>query len=186
MHVLPWCCHADRDLVIATIVVGCSGGGRNGDIKLQKHCATLAVHCLGCSVAWDGEDSARIVPGPGIISDNVDSSGIGKVGNDSGGAVRVVQRVKCRCDLLVWGGAGRVVYLEEGAGALFGVGDTVGVVDDCGDGGRYFFITDRVANGKVTIEWCPTADMVGDYMTKPLQGNLFKKFRDIIMGIIRK
>ena len=50
----------------------------------------------------------------------------------------------------------------------------------------YFFITDRVANGEVTIEWCPTAEMVGDYMTKPLQGNLFKKFRDIIMGIIRK
>jgi hypothetical protein len=25
--------------------------------------------------------------------------------------------------------------------------------------------------------------MVGDYMTKPLQGALFKKFRDIIMGV---
>ena len=49
---------------------------------------------------------------------------------------------------------------------------------------RYFFITDRVANGEVTIKWCPTADMVGDYMTKPLQGNIFRKFRDIIMGII--
>jgi hypothetical protein len=48
---------------------------------------------------------------------------------------------------------------------------------------RYFFITDRIAKGEITIEWCPTADMVGDYMTKPLQGALFKKFRDIIMGV---
>ena len=49
---------------------------------------------------------------------------------------------------------------------------------------RYFFITDRVANGELSIEWCPTGDMVGDYMTKPLQGALFKKFRDMIMGVV--
>ena len=34
----------------------------------------------------------------------------------------------------------------------------------------YFFITDQIAKGDLTVEWCPTADMVGDYMTKPLQG----------------
>ena len=50
---------------------------------------------------------------------------------------------------------------------------------------RYFFITDRVANGELSIEWCPTGEMVGDYMTKPLQGSLFKKFRDIIMGVVK-
>ena len=49
---------------------------------------------------------------------------------------------------------------------------------------RYFFITDRIANGDLNIEWCPTGEMVGDYMTKPLQGSLFKKFRDIIMGVV--
>ena len=48
---------------------------------------------------------------------------------------------------------------------------------------RYFFITDRIAAGEVTIEWCPTIEMVGDYMTKPLQGTAFKKFRDLIMGV---
>ena len=48
---------------------------------------------------------------------------------------------------------------------------------------RYFFITDRITKGEVSIEWCPTTEMVGDYMSKPLQGALFKKFRDIIMGI---
>mmetsp|Transcript_35752 Transcript_35752/g.72576 ORF Transcript_35752/g.72576 Transcript_35752/m.72576 type:complete len:186 (+) Transcript_35752:173-730(+) len=49
---------------------------------------------------------------------------------------------------------------------------------------RYFFITDRIAKGEVKVEWCPTAEMIGDYMTKPLQGALFRKFRDIIMGVV--
>jgi hypothetical protein len=49
---------------------------------------------------------------------------------------------------------------------------------------RYFFITDRVSKGEVSIEWCPTADMVADFATKPLQGALFKKFRDQIMGVV--
>ena len=48
---------------------------------------------------------------------------------------------------------------------------------------RYFFITDRVARREVKIEWCPTAKMVADFMTKPLQGATFQKFRDAIMGI---
>ena len=47
---------------------------------------------------------------------------------------------------------------------------------------RYFFITDRISKGEVRVEWCPTKDMVADYMTKPLQGSAFKKFRDLIMG----
>jgi hypothetical protein len=49
---------------------------------------------------------------------------------------------------------------------------------------RFFFITDRVKKGDVSIEWCPTGDMIGDYMTKPLQGALFRKFRDQIMGVV--
>ena len=47
---------------------------------------------------------------------------------------------------------------------------------------RYFFVTDRIAKGELTIEWCPTANMIADFMTKPLQGALFRKFRDIVMG----
>jgi hypothetical protein len=49
---------------------------------------------------------------------------------------------------------------------------------------RYFFITDRVKTGDVSLVWCPTGDMIGDFMTKPLQGALFWKFRDQIMGVI--
>ena len=32
--------------------------------------------------------------------------------------------------------------------------------------------------------WCPTRDMIGDFMTKRLQGALLRKFRDQIMGVI--
>jgi hypothetical protein len=48
---------------------------------------------------------------------------------------------------------------------------------------QYFFITDRVSNEEVSVVWCPTGDMIGDYATKPLQGALFRKFRDHIMGV---
>jgi hypothetical protein len=48
---------------------------------------------------------------------------------------------------------------------------------------RYFFITDRVSKEEVSVVWCPTGDMIGDYATKPLQGALFRKFRDQIMGV---
>ena len=47
---------------------------------------------------------------------------------------------------------------------------------------RYFFITDRISKGEVRVEWCPTKDMVADFMTKPLQGSAFREFRDLIMG----
>jgi hypothetical protein len=48
---------------------------------------------------------------------------------------------------------------------------------------RYLFITDRVSKEEVSVVWCPTGDMIGDYATKSLQGALFQKFRDHIMGV---
>jgi hypothetical protein len=48
---------------------------------------------------------------------------------------------------------------------------------------RYFFITDRVKKEKVSVVWCPTGDMIGDFATKPLQEALFRKFRGQIMGV---
>ena len=47
---------------------------------------------------------------------------------------------------------------------------------------RYFFIKDRVDAGDLTIHHCPTADMVGDFFTKPLQGAAFIRFKNLIMG----
>ena len=35
---------------------------------------------------------------------------------------------------------------------------------------RYFFVTDRIMKGEVTVDWCPTYDMTGDFFTKPNQG----------------
>ena len=46
----------------------------------------------------------------------------------------------------------------------------------------YFFLTDQVEKGNVTIEYCPTDDMVGDFHTKPLQGEKFRKFQNEILG----
>ena len=48
---------------------------------------------------------------------------------------------------------------------------------------RYFFVKDRVASKEVKIEHCPTLEMLADYFTKPLQGGLFYKLRDLIMNI---
>ena len=48
---------------------------------------------------------------------------------------------------------------------------------------RYFLVKDLVANGEVRIEHCPTLEMLADYFTKPLQGALFYKLRDLIMNI---
>ena len=41
---------------------------------------------------------------------------------------------------------------------------------------RYYYITDNVKRGRAAIQYCPTAEMVGDFFTKPLQGSLFRKF----------
>ena len=49
---------------------------------------------------------------------------------------------------------------------------------------RYFFLTDQIEKGNVTVKYCPTNEMLGDYWTKPLQGRKFELFRDVIMGYI--
>jgi hypothetical protein len=48
-----------------------------------------------------------------------------------------------------------------------------------------FFISDQVNMKEVTIDWCPTKQMVADFMTKPLQGSQFRNLRDYIMGRVR-
>ena len=46
----------------------------------------------------------------------------------------------------------------------------------------YYFITDQIKKKQLEVKYCPTDDMIGDFMTKPLQGSKFKKFRRLIMG----
>ena len=47
---------------------------------------------------------------------------------------------------------------------------------------KYFYITDLIERKEVEIQYCPTDDMIADYMTKPLSGAKFHKFRKLIMN----
>ena len=47
---------------------------------------------------------------------------------------------------------------------------------------QYFFISDQVNQGNLNVKYCPTDEMIGEFMTKPLQGLKFMKFQKIIMG----
>ena len=47
---------------------------------------------------------------------------------------------------------------------------------------RYYFITDGINNKELSVEYCPTGEMVGDFFTKPLQGKLFYKFCYLVMN----
>jgi hypothetical protein len=49
---------------------------------------------------------------------------------------------------------------------------------------KYFFITDLIRRGDVSIKYCLTGAMIADYMTKPLTGEKFKMFHKAIMNIV--
>ena len=48
---------------------------------------------------------------------------------------------------------------------------------------RYFFIKDHIQAKDLEVKYCPTDDMVANYLTKPLKGAKFKKFRKAIMNL---
>jgi hypothetical protein len=48
---------------------------------------------------------------------------------------------------------------------------------------KYFFIKDRIDSGEVKVEYKATEEMIADLFTKPLQGQLFAKFRGAVMNI---
>ena len=47
---------------------------------------------------------------------------------------------------------------------------------------RYFWIKDQTKELEIDVRHCPTLSMLTDFFTKPLNGNLFRKFRDVILG----
>jgi len=51
---------------------------------------------------------------------------------------------------------------------------------------RCFFVTDRINQKQMRVACCPTAEMIADYFTKPLQGALFRRLRDAILNIPQK
>jgi hypothetical protein len=47
---------------------------------------------------------------------------------------------------------------------------------------RYFFIKDRIGLESIDVQHCPTEQMLADFFTKPLQGSLFRKFKEVVLG----
>jgi hypothetical protein len=47
---------------------------------------------------------------------------------------------------------------------------------------RYFYVTSKIKDGSMRVIYHPTKQMVSDYLTKPLQGSLFRTHRNAIMG----
>ena len=48
---------------------------------------------------------------------------------------------------------------------------------------KYFFVTDKIKSKELTIIYCPTKQLVVDFFTKPLQGELYFADRNSILGI---
>ena len=36
----------------------------------------------------------------------------------------------------------------------------------------------------MAVEWCPTDEMTGFFLTKPNQGSIFKRLGNLIMGVM--
>ena len=47
---------------------------------------------------------------------------------------------------------------------------------------RYFYVGEHIQNKTLSLQHCPTEEMLADYFTKPLQGSLFVRLRNHIMG----
>ncbi len=49
---------------------------------------------------------------------------------------------------------------------------------------HYFFVMDKIRAGEISPKWCSTGEMITDFLTKPLQGAMFRKLRDLLMGVV--
>jgi hypothetical protein len=49
---------------------------------------------------------------------------------------------------------------------------------------RHHWIREKIESGQLELEYVPTADQVADIFTKPLNGEKFKKFRDVL-GLVK-
>ena len=47
---------------------------------------------------------------------------------------------------------------------------------------RYFYVSEHIQNKSLSLKHCPTEEMLADYFMKPLQGSLFIRLRNHIMG----
>ena len=51
---------------------------------------------------------------------------------------------------------------------------------------RYFFICDKANKKEVSIEYCPTTEVIADYFSKPLGGSQFRKMRKNHMNVAKR
>jgi hypothetical protein len=49
---------------------------------------------------------------------------------------------------------------------------------------RYFFVKQYVEQNDISVQYISTKDMVADIFTKPLQGDIFNKLRDKVLGLV--
>lgn len=47
---------------------------------------------------------------------------------------------------------------------------------------RYFFVKDLIDRKEIKLEYLPTGEMLADMLTKPLQGELFRRMRKELMN----
>lgn len=48
---------------------------------------------------------------------------------------------------------------------------------------QYYYVADWIAKGNLRIVWCPTGQMIADFLTKPLQGKVFVQSGDLLIGL---
>ena len=48
---------------------------------------------------------------------------------------------------------------------------------------RYFFIKDQIEKGEINLVYCSTKHMIDDFFSEPLQGSLFHRFCEMILGV---
>ena len=49
---------------------------------------------------------------------------------------------------------------------------------------RFYFVTDRIKNGEIKVEYLNTGQMIADILTKPLQGSRFVELRKRLLNLI--
>ena len=84
------------------------------------------------------------------------------------------QGIDMRNNILMQDNQGAILMEKNGRNSCTGNSRHINI--------RYFFMKDKVDKDELRVEYCPTYLMIADYFTKPLQGRLFKLFRDVIMG----
>ena len=48
---------------------------------------------------------------------------------------------------------------------------------------RYFYAHERAEDGTIVVRYCPTKELVSNYLSKPLQGSLFQTHSNTLIGI---